>query len=199
MKVNSKILEGKADRDAAGVMGLLHEAENLEYTPSETIPTKEFHERKDEVIESEWPDPKRATQEVFVQEEVRPLRPLSAVLGLPSGAVQREDVELRSTADKRERRNMMMSKKEIDRSQRVKVAPCQVGYTPLSMLDKLKFGRQTTMSIGKKILVGTTLISTLLKTCAKGSNPQSSSAEDLADPDKNNFSPQAKTSNEGRG
>lgn len=83
-------------------MGLLHEAENLEYTPSETIPTKEFHERKDEVIESEWPDPKRATQEVFVQEEVRPLRPLSAVLGLPSGAVQREDVELRSTADKRE-------------------------------------------------------------------------------------------------
>ena len=57
-----------------------------------------------EVVELEWPDPKRARQEILDQEEMRPLssEERSHLLGLPSSAIQREDVEMKSTADKRE-------------------------------------------------------------------------------------------------
>ena len=91
------------DKEAAEVMGLLQEADSFEYTPSEPMQAEEHEERK-ETVELEWPDPKRARQEALDQEELKPLssEARSLLLGLPLGSGQQEDVEVRSTADKRE-------------------------------------------------------------------------------------------------
>ena len=94
---------GEVDKEAAEVMGLLQEADSFEYTPSEPMQAEEHEERK-ETVELEWPDPKRARQEALDQEELKPLssEARSLLLGLPLGSGQQEDVEVRSTADKRE-------------------------------------------------------------------------------------------------
>ena len=95
---------GEIDQEAAEVMDLLHDAGQLEYEPTEPPQQDELQERHEEVIELEWPDPKRARQEVLFQEELQPLgtEARRQLLGLPSRALEREDAELRSTADKRE-------------------------------------------------------------------------------------------------
>ena len=99
-----QLATGEIDQEAAEVMGLLHDVGQLEYELTEPPQQDEPKERREEVIDLEWPDPKRARQEVLDQEELQPLgtEARRQLLGLPSGALEREDAELRSTADKRE-------------------------------------------------------------------------------------------------